>query len=746
MSASASIRSTTSSFSSRKRFSSTSTTGTEANENKELDQLNFDRLEDLAIKYCNQNDPFGAQQVFEKMIDTTKDKKESVSDDMKSSIMDVWMKYQISEIQKVKMTTTKSSKSSSSPQQLKDIYYAAICINSIVEHLVDNPSLQQYILAIKAWANTCEASYLINSQTSNKRSQSKNKELIRGIPQRAQYLLNSIPSSESSSSALLLDAQNQLIRTWAYSSEYLHGTMVDEITEHIDKPNIETMKLAMIAWCTSQERRSAFKATGYFMRMMTMLEYNAATSSPFSLLGRKKQDNDSSTTEAMKPSINDYHMILAKWTMDRADKNAPYKVKTLLDMIEDKYQKGISDYRADLACYRYALMTIALPHHRGRRRSKTDPEIGELANDVLMEMKKRMIIPDSTCYGSAIMAWKNVAMMSNNGDDDSNNGSGKEAAIKRALDLLREMIRAYHQTTTTVIKPTIENYNHVLQCLSVSSNPTKAIEDAMTLLDELEQQQQKEESSTSTTDNSDVIGPNAKSYTSMLRILRNQQEHQPSGAAANNNDIVQQAVDLLKRMRSRFHYIRSHSSDMDIVKTYSEFIRVCGNSSSNNNDKNSKVMTNCLKVLEEMKSLNLHPDSNAYGALLETCEKLFSVSNKKGSSSTKEREQILTTIFHKICDDGCVNSEILERFQNASSSYLYSKVVVSHSIDVDGISCVPSSWTRNNTKRISIQGVPQGVLPLTIDGRQLITKDDAESRMRKLRLRSNQKMLQGGRI
>ena len=62
----------------------------------------------------------------------------------------------------------------------------------------------------------------------------------------------------------------------------------------------------------------------------------------------------------------------------------------------------------------------------------------------------------------------------------------REVAVKRALDLLREMTRAYHQTTTTTIKPTTENYNNVLECLTVSKNP-KSIDHSMMLLDALEE-------------------------------------------------------------------------------------------------------------------------------------------------------------------------------------------------------------------------------------------------------------------
>ena len=55
----------------------------------------------------------------------------------------------------------------------------------------------------------------------------------------------------------------------------------------------------------------------------------------------------------------------------------------------------------DEQCYRDALITMS--------KRVNVIEVGELADATLTEMKDKMMIPDTACYGAAILAWNHVA-------------------------------------------------------------------------------------------------------------------------------------------------------------------------------------------------------------------------------------------------------------------------------------------------------------------------------------------------
>merc|ERR1719491_995701 len=157
------------------------------------------------------------------------------------------------------------------------------------------------------------------------------------------------------------------------------------------------------------------------------------------------------------PSIDEYHILCRAWT-EAGDKNSSSKVYSALRIMETAYQKGQTDLRADLQCYRDALITMS-------RRHNVD-NVGELANEILKEMKDQMMYPDTECYRSAIVAWKHVAM--------SRDSPFPEQAIRRTQDLLQEMTEAYHRTNQILIQPTTEDYNNVLQAMALSKNQNSA--------------------------------------------------------------------------------------------------------------------------------------------------------------------------------------------------------------------------------------------------------------------------------
>jgi hypothetical protein len=353
------------------------------------------------------------------------------------------------------------------------------------------------------------------------------------------------------------------------------------------------------------------------------------------------------------------------------------------------------------------------------------PDVGDLVDQTLSEMKReRMLIPNTACYGAAILAWKHVAM-SRECDD-------REGAIHRCFELLQEMVSAFHRTTMVAVHPATEHYNHVLEALATSKN-SRSLNRAQALLRDLERAAE----AASNVDGNEVsrkrerrdLAPDADSYRFVFTAWGN----------SKSPEKVKAAQELLAQFKSRIERIRVESSESSIVDTMSAFIYVCANDSSNKNDaQKMETMLTALRTLETLREMNLTPNSTCYAALLEACNNLV----QKG----QDRQRILENIFARAAEDGYVDQLVLETFKAAASTYLYSKTVVAPSLEVEKMKVVPESWTRNVKGFSANDKGGRKVLPLTIEGRFTFTKAAAEYKMRKLRRQSNKKMLQGGRV
>ena len=364
------------------------------------------------------------------------------------------------------------------------------------------------------------------------------------------------------------------------------------------------------------------------------------------------------------------------------------------------------------------------------------PEIGELVDQTLSEMKReRMLIPNTECYAAAIVAWKHVALARECQD--------RENAIQRAYDLLQEMVGAFHRTTTVTIRPETEHYNHVLEALTVSKT-SKATHRAETLLKVLEQssdqgalarQQQEGEDMTtpqephlskSSNGTMDLVA-NADSYKYALLVWRN----------SKSPNKVQEAQKVLDRFKERANHIQRFSTEQSMVEAMSAFISVCAKTVATEKE-GMGVMLRALRTLEAIRAMGLTPNSSTYAAMLEACDHLV--------QDSYDRQRILENIFVRACEEGFVDRAVLENFKAAASSYLYTKLVVVPSREVENMKVVPDSWTRNvRGFSANVKG-GRKVLPLTIEGKFTFTKAAAEYKMRKLRKQSNKRMLQGGRM
>lgn len=379
------------------------------------------------------------------------------------------------------------------------------------------------------------------------------------------------------------------------------------------------------------------------------------------------------------------------------DKNAPSKACSVIQIISSAHKGGHTTIAPDAKCYRDTLVTIS--------RRVNLPEVGELADSILKDMKEAMLFPDSDCYSAAIQAWKHVAT--------ARECDNRDAAVQRALDLLEEMTKAYHRTTTVTVKPTITDYNNVLEALSVSRN-IKATRHAETLLTALE------EADSSVNEG---LKTNANSYKFTFDVWKN----------SKSVNKVARALIILRRMMEQEDL--SAETGQTFVPAFSSFIDVCATCGSIENSR--KTMTLVFRIFDEMSSKGLQPDSSTYTALLAACNNLI--------QDGQERQKVLKRVFLKACNDGYVNQAVLEQFKKSASTYSFANAVISHSREVEGMKVVPESWTRNvKGFQVKTKGGKQ-VLPLSIAGQFTFTKAAAEYKMRKLRQRHNQRMLQGGR-
>lgn len=387
-----------------------------------------------------------------------------------------------------------------------------------------------------------------------------------------------------------------------------------------------------------------------------------------------------------------------------------------MQYMEDAFSKGFTQIRPDEQCYRDALITMS--------RKTYAPEVGEFVDRTLSSMKDRAIIPDNNCYSAAILAWKNVA--TNLEVDD------RDASARRTLQLLREMILAYHRTTKVLIRPTVENYNHVLEALAVTSRTTKAVADAEMLLQAMEEASRDNDPSPKDIGESfPVLQPTIDTYRLVLDVW----------SKSKSPDKVPRAWNILKRLLGRIDKLSTLENPEDqsaVVSVFNSFIKVCSRPSVDGEAERTKILKVALNSAEELQKMGLKPNAATYVALMIACQKLI----REGV----DRQRMLENVFRRCCEAGFVDQSVLSEFQSLASSYLYAKLVVAHSREVEGIKVVPESWTRNNTEFLVKTKEGRKVLPLSIDGKFTVTLQAKEHKMRNLRVRRNQRFLRGGRM
>lgn len=200
--------------------------------------------------------------------------------------------------------------------------------------LKEDPELSRRCdTVLKAWASVVRLGfdYLVVSSIGDGEEASRNKAALRalkskikrrlrGVPQRAQFLLDRMELSHvkdyvdyngsfaSGAPRTIVwpsvESYNRVVEAWAFSDEHLRGPMAEGVFQRLKSScntktvpflrlNGDSYRQIIWAWSLSRDRRAAFTATGHLMKMLRKLE---------------KGDED------MEPRLEDYRVLLDAWT------------------------------------------------------------------------------------------------------------------------------------------------------------------------------------------------------------------------------------------------------------------------------------------------------------------------------------------------------------------------------------------------------------------------------------------------
>lgn len=376
--------------------------------------------------------------------------------------------------------------------------------------------------------------------------------------------------------------------------------------------------------------------------------------------------------------------------------------------MESAYKKGVTMIQPDETCYRYLLQAAS---HRPLL-----PDLGALVDAALARMRTNYMIPDSKCFTAAIRTWKNAAVHQPDASPQT-----REASIRRAMELLAEMEVSDHQSTSVSVVLSTENVNDILEALTVSRN-YKRMEQAERLLSRMEK---------ALVDGKSHLAPNAASYIHVLRVWSTHESIEK----------VAKAKVILLRMQEHFAAIsRQHKkNETGLVDVFNEYIHVCGSYRASSDKQGMQVLREALSAIEMLQKLgSLRPNSATYAALLDACGNLLSVG--------KERQLVVERIFALCCDDGMVDSNVLQRMRAVATTEQYSNIVVAPSENVEGMRVVPEAWTANahGGRVSSVDG--RRISQLSVDGTPALTASMSEFKMRRLRDKRNRNLLRGGRL
>jgi hypothetical protein len=533
---------------------------------------------------------------------------------------------------------------------------------------------------------------------------------VKGVPQRAQYILELLEKdSDESLNLVTVESYNEVLKCWARSAEHLRGTMAQtlftKLQEYEHQPSVlpknklqsngTSYRTMIHAWVHSGESKAAFRATGHLMKLLRLLEQSF------------EREEGGGGSDDLQPTMEDYSKIFKAWTTAK-DKHASEKSLSVLGLMEYAYIHRFSELRADLEMYRSILQAYA--------RSDASPQLGPDIEQVLEKMGDRYLVPDTDCFASAIQTYANCALHKDLAPDEQNRDPAWPLA-QRAHILFEEMGRAVHKTEAVQIST--EHYNIVLKAYTAVV-AHDAAEPALKLLGQME--------------GSTETRPNAATYALVVTII--------SKSAFVKNK-VEQSQALINRAELEYERDPTNEAAKPNVFLYNALIRTCASAASNRLSEVEQEETFRLALTTMQKKMKgsgatVRPDSETFLFLLDASAALL-------PTPSAMQNRAMEQIFHTACTAGLIDHVLLSRFRDVAPPALHAKLVLEAAEqEDDGTRVVPLAWSANVTTKGLI--VDRKKAPaLTVDGQFFLTSKMKDHRMRRLRRRRNQRLLQGGR-
>jgi hypothetical protein len=388
----------------------------------------------------------------------------------------------------------------------------------------------------------------------------------------------------------------------------------------------------------------------------------------------------------------------------RSNKHSARRAQNILSAMEKLHNAKKSDVKPDLDCYRYVLTAMS--------RSKV-PEVGKNVAKLFKTMEDGHIFPDTQCFDAAIETLMNCA--SNARGDEANDFS------KMAESMLVQMEKEQDRSSVSVVKPSATTYTHVIQALGVRKSKSAA-EKADALLRRMESKYAEGDES---------MKPTRDSYVGTIHAY---------GNCGSTYSFIN-ANEVLQRMIAQ--YSDGNESARPDVCSYHAVIRACANAANNNlsPDKEKEALVMAISTVQNMKkSENFHPNAKSYLLLLQCCTNLLPSGN--------EREKALCSVFRCCCKDGLVSQHALKEFQSAVSNEVYHREVVNDAPSYNGVKALPEKWTRNLGFKVRMQEAEGGKRSpvISVSGAVISSTAYNDYRMRRRWAKTNQKLLQGGRM
>ena len=343
----------------------------------------------------------------------------------------------------------------------------------------------------------------------------------------------------------------------------------------------------------------------------------------------------------------------------------------------------------DVDCYRYVLQAAA---------NRPDEDV---VDAVLNAMEDDQLVPDAECYGSAIRAWKGIALLS----------TEPETCVQKCLDLWDELRLASRRSVEAKEYPILVDYaNDVLEALTFSSRSKRVII-AERLFREMET-------------NSELPNPTPQSYTFLLRVHRGQST---------------KIRDIIKSFLAKIPLFIGDVHESEIVTVFDTYVRLCASTPAQSKSHGLSVLREAIAHVEKVRSFeSLSPLSSTYAALLEACAMLLPDGDM--------RRRLVENVFRLACEEGMVDDQVLNMFRLSASPDQYSRIVLSVSQELEGVMVVPEVWTR-----VALGGKVRSrdgrkATPLSVGGEVKVTLAMKEYRMRRVREHKNRKLLEGGRL